>query len=267
VNVSVYLFLIARFKKNGSLQSYTFYIYFLVFFFVASVAFLLLDAMDRYMGRPEKGNLPYYTFPCYAMISGLCGLAVAFLILQALTRLAKENEFQLVKWSLVIIGFSLFMVMIRKPFSEAMAYSNPIAVNTTVNVKSASIQLQPLASADSGRFRIATPAAYSDSLQFDTYEGIVDIYNRKTGRSFNKQMSCRDNVDFYYSALADKKYLVVLGHAKPVNACSSLLIFDDKGICLFEDGLKDYPVSLWTDGHNKIALEYAEGGKRYFRVD
>lgn len=248
-----FFFVKVKFQKRASLKAYGVLFYAFVFYSIAALSFVTLNAMDTFFRLSQDIYSNFIWFFPITLFSSLIGALIGWIIYYTGTKVAGEYAFKLMNLSLLIIAPTLVFTLLIQPIQQTLAMAIPIerdAVNPekdiTLNVP---VLLDSIPQAD---FNPAIPSQLYDSLvvQLSGPKQLL-VMNPLNGFSFRHPIRLSSVEQIYISPNPTYKQLHVLLNAPAIQELSEYLIMDSLGLLVYssikEGGLNR--MSLSSNGH------------------
>lgn len=250
-----------RFAKYPSVKSYALFFYAFIFYSIAAISFVLLNAMNNFLNLNDGFYSEVWWFFPFGILSSLVGYACAWIIHAAALKIAEPYTYKLLNSSLIIISFALIFTLLVQPmqltFERVLSYNAPPPKPKEVN----QINLEELYIDSIINPSMAMPSEVFDSLQLKYLNEKIKVLNPTNGYSFNAPLLIHPITQMYVLPIHRFKYLALLALAPRIQNQSELLLIDSMGNCLFNRSFTSYynQISLSETGSllqlNTLTLE------------
>ena len=250
----LFFLLKVKFQKKASVKAYGILFYAFVFYSIASISYVLLNALNHFFHIDSDIYSHFWWFFPLSFLAAAMGALLAWVIYLGAHKVAKEYEFQLMNYSLLIIAPYVCYTLLLKPFYETISLYQ-VAANTKPqtpkNLNFNNIEELNQLPDTSLSYLPAIPSQLYDSILVQPKGAAIYFVNNRNGFSFTIPCATKPIHQIYVAANTAYKQLAVLALAPAIQQQASFLVIDSLGMLIFEKTL--------NDGTNRLSL--SENGK------
>lgn len=248
-----FFFVKVKFQKSATLKAYGILFYAFVFYAIAALSFVLLNACDTFFRLQNDIYSNFLWFVPYTLLCGITGALIGWLIYVAGTKTAAPYVFKLMNLSLLIIAPTMVYTLLVQPFHQTLKMALlPVPEKLKPAKDITLLQPEIVDSVPASTFIPATPAQLFDSLvvQVKSANQLM-VVNPLNGFSLVHPFRLQSVEQIYILQNARYKQVNILLNAPGIQGMSEWLLIDSLGLLVYSQ--------LNENGLNRISL--SEDGK------
>ncbi len=241
--ISILFFFFAmrvRFAKHPSVKSYSLFFYAFIFYAIAAISFVVLNAMNSFLNINDGFYSEVWWFLPINILAAITGYLIALIIHTSAVKVAEPYTYKLMNSSLLIISLALIFTLLVQPiqttFDRVLSYNTPPPKPKSINLAAVEeVQIDSVFTSVEG-----IPSQIFDSIQISYSNQKLKFINPANGFSFNSKLLIQPIEQIYVLPITSFKYLAVLALAPRIQAQSELLLIDSMGTCVFNQSYSKY---------------------------
>ncbi|MDP1726732.1 MAG: hypothetical protein Q8M15_08110 [Bacteroidota bacterium] len=244
-----------KFQKTASSKSYGILFYAFVFYSIAALSFVLLNAIDRFFRLNHDLYSNFIWFLPVCLLSASFGALIGWLIYFAASKIAEPYAYKMLNLSLLIIAPTLAYTLLIKPYNQTLSLLITPDNSKLERKQNNTLEYTVLKDKPSVIFSPATPASFHDTLDIQVISGkVIQIISKQNGFIYTHRLATGIIQNMYAVDLKNRNYLAILALSAPLDMQATLLIFNKLGDCVFKERYDDYPNRMSSSLDGKFLL-------------
>ncbi len=253
--VFFFYFVKVKFQKTASSKSYGILFYAFVFYSIAALSFVLLNAIDRFFRLNNDLYSNFIWFLPVCLLAASFGALIGWLIYFAASKIAEPYAYKMLNLSLLIIAPTLAYTLLIKPYNQTLSMLIPADTSKLEHKQNNTLEYTELKVKPGEIFSPATPASFHDTLDIQVVSGkVIQIANKQNGFIYTHRLTSGIIQNMYAADLKNRNYLAILVLSAPLDRQATLLIFNKLGDCVFKENYNDYPNRMSSSLDGKFLL-------------
>lgn len=231
-----------KFQKTASSKSYGILFYAFVFYSIAALSFVLLNAIDRFFRLNNDLYSNFIWFLPVCLLAASFGALIGWLIYFAASKIAEPYAYKMLNLSLLIIAPTLAYTLLIRPYYQTLSMLIPPDKSKLERKQNNTLEYTGLKEKPKEIFSPATPASFHDTLDIQAISGkVIQIQSKLNGFIYTYRLATGTIQTLYAVDLKNRNYLAILALSAPLDQQATLLIFNKLGDCVFKESYEDYP--------------------------